>query len=112
MTDDLPWRRPCVTEEVDNFSVTVSYDPRELVRGRIVPCEVFMSQRAKSGSELEEHQYELGVAASKLMQGELDSIPLSNLEVKHGVQGKEDEEVQERRQGELGLDEVSGDGGR
>jgi len=68
---DLPWRRPCITEAVDDFAVTVSYDPRPLwAEGKIVPCEVFITQRAKSGTELEEHQIDLGVAASKLMQGE------------------------------------------
>lgn len=66
----LPNRRPCITEQVGDFAVTVSYDPAELWRGRVVPVEVFQTQRAKAGSELESIQYDLSVAASKLMQGE------------------------------------------
>lgn len=72
--EGLPSRRPCVTETVDDFAVTVSFDPPggplAILRGELVACETFISKRAKSGSELEEHQYALGVAASKLMQGE------------------------------------------
>ncbi len=68
---DLPWRRPCITEKVDGFAVTVSYDPREMLKGRIVPVECFITNRAKSGSELEEHQIKLGIAMSKLMQREV-----------------------------------------
>jgi len=67
----LPWRRPCLTEKVDGFAVTVSYDPRPLFHeGRAVPCEAFITNRAKSGSELEAHQVELSIAMSKMMQGE------------------------------------------
>ena len=73
-TAGLPSRRPCATETVDDFAVTVSFDPPggplAILRGELVACETFISKRAKSGSELEEHQYALGVAASKLMQGE------------------------------------------
>lgn len=35
-----------------------------------IPFEVFVTARGKSGSELDGHLYEIGVAASKLMQGE------------------------------------------
>ncbi len=62
---DLPNRRPCVHERVGPFIVSVGFDPRD---GR--PCEVFISKRAKCGTELDGHLYDLGVAASKLMQGE------------------------------------------
>ncbi len=61
----LPNRRPCVHEKVGPFIVTVGFDPRD---GK--PCEVFISKRAKTGTELDDHLYQLGVTASKLMQGE------------------------------------------
>jgi hypothetical protein len=35
-----------------------------------IPFEVFVSARGKSGTELENHLYEIGVTASKMMQGE------------------------------------------
>lgn len=60
---DLPSRRATLTEEVGPFSVSVSF-----VEG--IPVEVFMTDRGKSGTELEEILYELGVAVSKIMQGE------------------------------------------
>lgn len=68
---NLPNRRPCVTEDVDAFAVTVSYLP-DLTKPDFLgqPCEVFITKRAKSGTELEAHQFQLGVAISKLMQGE------------------------------------------
>ena len=61
---DLPTRRPCVHEKVGPFIVTVGIDPRD---GKA--CEVFISKRAKSGTELDEHLYNLGVTISKIMQG-------------------------------------------
>ena len=64
----LSWRRPCITETVDKFAVTVSYDPVALFLGKVIPVEVFMTQRSKSGSELEQHQINLGIIASRLMQ--------------------------------------------
>lgn len=60
---DLPNRRETVTEEVGPFAVSVSF-----VNGN--PVEVFMTKRAKVGTELDDILYELGVTASKLMQGE------------------------------------------
>ena len=60
---DLPHRRETVTEDVGPFAVSVSF-----VEGR--PVEVFMTKRAKVGTELDEILYELGVRASKIMQGE------------------------------------------
>ncbi len=62
---ELSNRRPCVHERVGPFIVTVGFDPRD---GK--PCEVFISKRAKTGTELDSHLYEIGVTASKLMQGE------------------------------------------
>ena len=62
-----PNRRPSVTAEVngDGFelAVTVGFDPDF---GN--PCEMFLTKRGKSGSELEATLYELGVLASKIMQ--------------------------------------------
>ena len=64
---DPPNRRPSITDEVVgdgfNFAVTVGFDPEF---GN--PCEVFMTKRGKSGTELEATLYELGVLASKIMQ--------------------------------------------
>jgi hypothetical protein len=60
----IPSRRPCVTETVGPFAITVGFDPW----GR--PFEVFITARGKSGTELDDHLYELGVAASKVMQGD------------------------------------------
>lgn len=57
----LPSRRRTVTENVGPFAVSISF-----VDGH--PCELFITKRAKSGTELEEHLYELGVTASKIMQ--------------------------------------------
>lgn len=45
------------------FAVTVGFDPQF---GN--PCEVFLTKRGKSGSDLETTLYELGVLASKIMQ--------------------------------------------
>ena len=64
---DPPNRRPSITDEVVGdgyeFAVTVGFDPEF---GN--PCEVFMTKRGKSGTELEATMYELGVLASKIMQ--------------------------------------------
>jgi hypothetical protein len=35
-----------------------------------VPAEVFITSRGKTGTELDNHLYELGVSVSKMMQGE------------------------------------------
>jgi len=65
----IPARRFSVTEQVGPFAVTVGF--KQGPDGEwSVPFEVFITQRAKSGSELDDHLYELGVKASKLMQGE------------------------------------------
>lgn len=65
MKTDPPPRRHAVHKRVGPFIATVGFDPRD---NR--PCEVFISKRAKSGTELDEHLYDLGVAISKIMQGE------------------------------------------
>ena len=67
MTKKLPNRRPCVTEEIGmGISVTVSFHPETME-----PIEVFVSQRGKaSDNPMQEALYNLGVAASNLMQGE------------------------------------------
>ena len=63
--NDLPNRRPCVTEEVGmGLSVTVSYHPQT---GQA--CEVFLTGRGKaSDNPMQEALYNLGVTASNLMQ--------------------------------------------
>ena len=65
----VPNRRPCITTNVGaGMAVTVSFCPQT---GDAI--EVFMSQRGKaSDNELTEAMYNLGVTASKLMQGELE----------------------------------------
>jgi hypothetical protein len=65
----LPHRRLCVTNQIGPFAVSVGFT--QDVNGEwSVPCEVFIAARGKSGTELESHLYEIGVTASKLMQGE------------------------------------------
>ena len=65
--NEPPNRRPSITDEVSgegfSLAVTVGFDPHF---GN--PCEVFMTKRGKSGTELEATLYELGVLASKIMQ--------------------------------------------
>lgn len=65
---DLPNRRPCMTTDLGmGLAVTVSFHP---VTGEAV--EVFMTGRGKaSDNEMQNALYEMGVAASKLMQGEV-----------------------------------------
>ena len=64
---NLPNRRPCVTTDIGaGLAVTVSFHPQT---GEA--CEVFMTGRGKaSENSLTEALYQLGVTASKLMQGE------------------------------------------
>ncbi len=62
---DLPNRRPVVHERVGKFIISVGFHPRT---GH--PIEMFISKRGKSGTELDDHLYDIGVAASKIMQGE------------------------------------------
>jgi len=65
----LPNRRLCVTEQIGPFAVSVGFVP-DKDGGWVVPAEVFITSRGKTGTELDGHLYELGVAVSKMMQGE------------------------------------------
>ena len=67
----IPNRRPCVTERIPGtrFAVTVGFHPDKRAKdlcGR--PVEVFLTMRGKSGTELEETLFDLGVTISRLMQ--------------------------------------------
>lgn len=65
---ELPQRRHCVTEQIGPFAVSVGFIQDH--NGQwTVPCEVFVAARGKTGTELDDHLYEIGVKASKLMQG-------------------------------------------
>ena len=66
---NLPNRRLCITEQVGPFAVSVGFVPDGSGEWT-VPAEVFITARGKSGTELDNHLYELGVSVSKLMQGE------------------------------------------
>jgi hypothetical protein len=56
-------RRRSVNEDVGPFTVTVGFDAKDR------PFEVFVTARGKTGTELDGHLYDIGVAVSKLMQG-------------------------------------------
>jgi hypothetical protein len=64
---NLPNRRPCITQNIGaGLAVTVSFHP---ATGDAV--EVFMTERGKaSDNEMTNALYNLGVTASKMMQGE------------------------------------------
>ena len=67
--DKIPNRRPCITEKVGKFAVTVSFMPDKRAKDLCgTPIEMFVTKRGRSGTELEEDLYDLGTAASKLMQ--------------------------------------------
>lgn len=61
---DLPNRRHCVTHEIGPVAVSVGFDPRNGA-----PCEVFFTKRMKTGTEIETLLYDIGVEASRIMQG-------------------------------------------
>lgn len=65
----IPTRRATITQQIGPFAVSVGFKQDHMGEWT-VPFEVFISARGKSGSELDGHLYEIGVAASKLMQGE------------------------------------------
>jgi hypothetical protein len=65
----IPERRFTVTEQIGPFAVSVGFK-QDNAGEWTIPFEVFITARGKSGSELDGHLYEIGVAASKLMQGE------------------------------------------
>lgn len=64
---ELPKRRLCVTEQVGPFAVSVGFIQDHAGEWSI-PCEVFVTARGKSGTELDGHLYDIGVKVSKLMQ--------------------------------------------
>ena len=64
----LPNRRPCITTDVgEGIVITVSYHP-----DTEEPVELFVTGRGKKASDgpMTDALYNLGVAASKLMQKE------------------------------------------
>ena len=64
-----PNRRFSVNEQVGPFVVTVGFTQDH--RGDwTVPFEAFISARGRSGTELDEHLYNVGVSISKIMQAE------------------------------------------
>ena len=63
----IPDRRYTVTEQVGPFAVSVGFK-QDHTGAWTIPFEVFITARGKSGHELDEHLYEIGVKASKLMQ--------------------------------------------
>jgi hypothetical protein len=64
-----PNRRYSVNEEVGPFVITVGFT-QDHTGAWTVPFEAFVSARGRSGTELDEHLYNVGVAISKIMQGE------------------------------------------
>lgn len=62
---DLPNRRVCITSDVGPFAVSVGFNDGH-------PCEVFVTKRGKSGTDLDDILYEMGVTISKIMQNEHD----------------------------------------
>jgi hypothetical protein len=69
MMREPPNRRPSEQIELDfatfRFVFSVGYHP-----DTGIPCEVFISERGKPG-DLNDALYELGIAISKTLQGEL-----------------------------------------
>jgi len=67
----IPTRRLTITEQVGPFTVAVGFK-QDHTGAWTVPFEVFVTARGKSGTELDGHLYEIGVAASKIMQLEVE----------------------------------------
>ena len=65
----IPDRRFTVTEQIGPFAVSVGFKQDDAGEWTI-PFEVFVTARGKSGTDLDGHLYEIGVTASKMMQGE------------------------------------------
>ena len=63
-----PNRRFSVNEEVGPFVISVGFT-QDHTGAWTVPFEAFVSARGRSGTELDGHLYNLGVAVSGLMQG-------------------------------------------
>lgn len=61
---ELPNRRHAVNFSTGPFVITVGFNPKTGAA-----CELFITSRGKSGTELDSWLYELGVTASKIMQG-------------------------------------------
>ena len=64
-----PNRRFSVNEGVGPFVITVGFT-EDHTGAWTVPYEAFISSRGRSGTELDDHLYEIGVRISKIMQGE------------------------------------------
>jgi len=67
----IPTRRLTITNQVGPFAVSVGFK-QDHTGSWTVPFEVFVTARGKSGTELDGHLYEIGVAASKIMQLEVE----------------------------------------
>lgn len=64
----IPDRRYTETQQIGPFAVSVGFRQDHLGNWTI-PFEVFVTARGKSGTDLDGHLYEIGVAASAIMQG-------------------------------------------
>jgi len=64
-----PNRRFSVNEGVGPFVISVGFT-QDHTGAWTVPYEAFISSRGRSGTELDDHLYEIGVRISKIMQGE------------------------------------------
>ncbi len=62
---ELPTRRELLSYEFGPFVMSVGFCPTTKQ-----VCEIWYSMRGKSGTELDGYLYEMGVTASKLIQGE------------------------------------------
>jgi len=67
----IPTRRLTITNQVGPFAVSVGFK-QDHTGEWTIPFEVFITSRGKSGTELDDHLYGIGVAASKTMQLEVD----------------------------------------
>lgn len=64
-SSNLPNRRHTLTFGAEVCLISVGIDPNS---GHL--CEIFINDRAKSGTELEKRYYWAGVVASLILQGE------------------------------------------
>lgn len=62
---ELPHRRKAENFDIGPFIISVGFDPQTEK-----PCEVFFVARGKSGTQLDDWLYEMGVTISKIMQNE------------------------------------------
>jgi len=63
----IPARRLTITNQVGPFAVSVGFK-QDHTGEWTIPFEVFVTARGKSGTELDDYLYEIGVVASKTMQ--------------------------------------------